>query len=352
MDIDHLREALGSYLRDRAERDEFSGVVRVDQANSTIFEQAHGLASRAWQVPISVNTRFDTASITKLFTAVAFLQQVQAGAFALDTSVVEYLGLSDTTISREVTPYHLLTHTSGIGDDADEEAGERYEDLFVDKPNYALRNTADCLPNFIHKQPNFSPGDGVRYCNVSYVLLGLMIERATGLTYRHYVKQHVFELAGMERSGFFRMDGVEPDVAEGVFLEGEGDQRHWKRNIYSYPPQGAPDGGAHVTAADLIQFHQALVAGQLLNPEFTRSMLESKADQAVYDGNLRRTGFGFEFEYGSDGDLISYWKEGINVGASGILQHFTSQNVTLVVLSNIEEGAWEPIEEVSRLVTE
>lgn len=352
MDADHVRESFGRYLRHRADREEFSGVVRIDQGSSTLLEQAHGLASRAWQVPISMNTRFDTASVTKLFTAVAFLQQVQAGAFALDTSVVEYLDLTDTTISRDVTPYHLLTHTSGIGDDADEDAGERYEDLFVDKPNYALRETADCLPNFINKPPNFPPGDGVRYCNVSYVLLGLMVERATGLTYREYVKSRVFETAGMRHAGFFRMDGVEPDVAEGVYLEGDGDQRQWLRNIYSYPPQGAPDGGAHVTAEDLIQFHRALVGGQLLNPELTGSMLESKCDQMVRDGNLRRTGFGFEFEYDPDGDLLSYWKEGINVGASAILQHFPKQDVTLVVLSNLEEGAWEPIEEVFRLVTE
>jgi CubicO group peptidase (beta-lactamase class C family) len=283
---------------------------------------------------------------------VATLQQVEAGAFGLDTSAVDFLTLKDTTISRDVTPYHLLTHTSGIGDDADEEAGERYEDLFIDKPNYALRNTADCLPNFVNKPPNFAPGKGCRYCNVSYVLLGLMVEKASGTTFRDYVKANIFARAGMTHAGFFEMDGVEPNVAEGLYPVKGSDGRitGWRRNIYSYPPIGSPDGGAHVTAADLVAFHSALVVGQLMGADVTASMLESHADHRTKDGSLFRTGFGFEFEYDSAGNLVSYWKEGINVGASGILQHFPAQNVTLVVLSNLEDGAWEPIEKVLDLV--
>jgi len=346
---------LSSYLSEKTAKDDFSGIVRIDHAGQTVFEEVHGLASRAWQVPISPQTRFDCASVTKLFTAVATLQQVQSGAFSLDTSAIEYLGLAGTNISSGVTVYHLLTHTSGIGDDADEEAGERYEDLFVDKPNYALRQTADCLPNFVHKPSNFAPGEGCRYCNVSYVLLGLMVEKATGTTYREYVQQNIFDKAGMTHAGFFEMDGVEPQVAEGVFpvkseVKSETGVTRWRRNIYSYPPIGSPDGGAHVTADDLIAFHQALVNGSLLGPEMTASMLTSKVDERTEKGSLFRKGFAFEFEY-VDGELVSYWKEGVNVGASGVLQYFPNQDVTLVVLSNLEDGAWGPIEEVFKVVT-
>jgi CubicO group peptidase (beta-lactamase class C family) len=170
---------LGAHLADLSAKGEFCGILRVDQGRTTVFQDVHGLASRAWKVPITAHTRFDCASVTKLFTAVATLQQLETGAFDLNTSAIEYLGLEGTAISPDVTVYHLLTHTSGIGDDEDEASGERYEDLFVDKPNYALRNTADCLPNFVNKPSNFAPGEGCRYCNVSYVLLGLMVERSS-----------------------------------------------------------------------------------------------------------------------------------------------------------------------------
>ena len=191
--------AVEALLRELEAGGRFSGVVGVTQGNQELLLDAFGYASRAWSIPATVETRFDSASITKLFTAVATLQLVEEDAFALDTSVIGYLGLEDTGISPAVTPYHLLTHTSGIADDADEEAGERYEDIFLERPNYSVGETADYLPQFVGKPPNFAPGEGCRYCNVGYVLLGLMIERATASTYREYVTDHVFARAGMSR---------------------------------------------------------------------------------------------------------------------------------------------------------
>jgi CubicO group peptidase (beta-lactamase class C family) len=85
-------------------------------------------------VPNTPDTRFDTASITKLFTSVAAMQLVGAAKLELDASIHDYVDLGETGISEVVTLRHLLTHTSGIADDADEEDGEDYSMLFVDKP--------------------------------------------------------------------------------------------------------------------------------------------------------------------------------------------------------------------------
>ena len=76
--------------------------------------EAFGYASRTWSIPATVDTRFDSASITKLFTAVATLQLVEHGAFALDTSVIGYLGLEETGISSAVTPYPWLPDASSV----------------------------------------------------------------------------------------------------------------------------------------------------------------------------------------------------------------------------------------------
>jgi len=343
-------QAIDGWLEARAEADEFSGVVRIEQAGDVLLERGYGLASRAWQVPCSPEQRFDTASITKVFTAVAVLQQVESGAFALDTPVTGYLALDGTAISPDVTAYHLLTHTSGIGDDADEEDGLEYESVFAERPNYSIRETADFLPQCAYNEPKFAPGGGVRYCNCSYVLLGLMVERAAGMPYRDYVAQHVFGPAGMRRSGFFRMDAVEQDVAEGAdpVTDDGGAVVSWRRGIYSYPPVGSPDGGAHVTAADLTRFHHALAAGELLGPELTASILSPKERYGELATGTHYTGFGFEFELDADGEVVNHWKEGINVGVSGILSHWRRQEVTYAVLSNRQQGAWEPIEEVDR----
>jgi CubicO group peptidase (beta-lactamase class C family) len=339
-------------LRELEAADRFSGVVGVKQGDQELLLDAFGCASRTWSIPTTVETRFDTASITKLFTAVATLQLVEKGAFALDTSVIGYLGLEETGISPAVTPYHLLTHTSGIADDADEEAGERYEDLFLERPNYSVTETADYLPQFVGKPPNFAPGQGCRYCNVGYVLLGLMIERATGATYRSYVSEHVFAPAGMNRSEFFRMDVVEPDVAEGVEAIEDEDEDivGWRRNIYSYPPVGGPDSGAHVTVGDLLRFHEAVTEGRLLGPALTAELLSPKARHSARGAGSHLMGFGFEFETDADDDVRCYWKEGVNVGVSGMLRHYPRKDITFAVLAVGENAAWSPIKTIDEAV--
>jgi CubicO group peptidase (beta-lactamase class C family) len=317
----------------------------VNHGDEQLFAAAYGYANRAWRAPCTLDTRFDTASVTKLFTAVATLQLVERGAFGLDTSVIRYLELKGTTISVAVTPYHLLTHSSGIADDADEEAGERYEDLWVSQPNYAVTQAADHLPHFAAKQANFPPGEGCRYCNCGYVLLGLMIERATGLSYRDHVCASVFGPAGMRRAGFFRMDVVEPDVAEGIepIRGSEGGVVGWRRNIYSYPPIGTPDSGAYVTAADLIAFHRALVGGKLLGRELTAAALTPQVLHSRRSGLALMMGYGFEFRVGDDDRVRYYQKDGTNVGVSALLRHYPDHDLTLAILGVGEDAIREPV---------
>jgi CubicO group peptidase (beta-lactamase class C family) len=342
MDSTH---ALHHYLLEREANDAFSGVVLITRGQTSLYASAYGYASRPWKIPNTLETRFDTASMTKLFTAVATLQLIDRGAFALDTGAIGFLGLEGTAISPEVNVYHLLTHSSGIGDDCEEEDGEVYEELWKARPNYSVTETADFLPQFIHKPPNFPPGQGCRYCNCSFVLLGLMIERVSGMSYRDYVRQNVFRRAGMAHSEFYRMDRVHEGVAEGAdpIRDEDGRVVGWKKNIYSFPPVGSPDAGAHVTAGDLDRFLRALQAGVLLSPERTSEFL---APQVLYrDGDewTRKYGYVLEFYLDKAGHVVFYQKDGINAGVSGVLRHYPDRDLNVVLLSNMEGGVWKPV---------
>ena len=322
---------LASFLAEKS----FSGVVQLRYRGETIFAEACGFATQRWRVPNKLDTRFDTASITKLFTSVATLQLVGAGKLDLDAPIHSYVDLGGTTISKLVTLRHLLTHTSGIADDADEEDGEDYAALFVDKPCYSIMETADFLPQFVHKEPRAAPGIQCRYCNVGFILAGLAIERVTGKTYRSYVTEEIFRRGAMSGAGFFNRRDAEPNVAEGWDPNPAGG---WQANIFSYPPIGSPDGGAQVTTGDLMRFIDAVRGGVLLPPDLTDLFFTPQVQHP--DGTWY--GFGLEF------DGATYFKEGINPGASGKLIHYGPARVDAAVLSNTEAGAWPVVGELDR----
>ena len=326
------------------EQDSFSGVVRITHGGLEVYTGAYGYASRAWKIKNTLDTRFDTASITKLFTAVAVLQLIDRKELAFDTGVIDFLNLEGTAISRDVTVFHLLTHSSGIGDDADEEAGESYAALWKTRPSYAVTETVDFLPQFIHKPANFSPGQGCRYCNCGYILLGLLIEKISGMKYRDYIRQNIFARAGMTRTDFFRLDRVHADVAEGCdpLQDETGHTAGWQKNIYAFPPVGSPDSGAHVTASDLGRFLRAVKAGELLSPGLTDAFFTPQVQHRARESGTEKYGYGLEFFVDPAGRVVFGEKAGINAGVSGLVRYFPKEDMHVVLLSNMENGVWKP----------
>jgi CubicO group peptidase (beta-lactamase class C family) len=345
-------QQLDHYFQELENQEKFSGAVLITQGKSHLYAQTFGYASRKWGVRNTLETRFDTASITKLFTAVATLQLIDQELLSFDTAVIDFLELKDTTISREVNVFHLLTHTSGIGDDVEEEDGENYEDLWKTRPNYMVRETADFLPQFIHKAPNFPPGQGCRYNNCAFILLGMVIEKISGLTYRDYVRNSIFARAEMDQSGFYPIDRVYENIAEGCdpIRNEEGIISGWKKNIYSYPPIGSPDSGALVTVGDLDRFLRAVQAGKLISPELAADFLTPQVKYRESDMWITMYGYGLMFYLDKSGRLICYQKDGINAGVSGIIRHFPEWDINVVLLSNMENGVWEPIWKVHELL--
>lgn len=343
---------LDLYFQQLEKQNPFSGVALITQGNSQLYAGTYGYASHAWKIANTLDMRYDTGSITKLFTSVATLQLVDQGGFAIDTGVIDFLGLKDTAISREVNVFHLLTHTSGIGDDCEEEDGENYEEFWQTRPNYSVTTTEDFLPQFIHKPANFPPGQGCRYCNCGYVLLGLMIEKVSGMTYRDYVRQNIFARAGMIHSDFLRMDRVYENVAEGCdpIQDEHGNVVGWKKNIYSFPPIGSPDSGAYITAGDLDGFLRAVKAGELLSPEQTEAFLTPHVPYQEMDGWMKKYGYCLWFYVDRSDKVVCYQREGINAGVSGLIRHFPDRDISVVLLSNREEGVWDPVWKIHEMV--
>ncbi|RXZ78652.1 class A beta-lactamase-related serine hydrolase [Paenibacillaceae bacterium] len=321
----------------------FSGAALMKESDRILLERAYGLAHRGFHVPNQMNTMFDTASVTKLFTAAAVLQLVDQSQLKLDDRITDIIDLGGTQISADVTIAQLLNHTSGIADDADEEEGESYEALFIDKPNYAIRNCRDFLPQFAYKAPKFKAGTQVSYNNCAYVLLGLAIEQVTGASYRDYVTDHIFRPAEMNDTSFAAKDDGNAPIAEGyAAVYEENNEVQWRKNIYSFPPIGTSDGGAFTTVGDLDRFMRALAQGKLLSTAMTAEMMKPQCALAkTFEWGKEITGYGFHFIYTHEGQLIRMMKEGSNAGVAAMLAYYPQFDATSIILGNQTCNVWE-----------
>ncbi len=335
-----LEERLSQLLDDRSREEQFSGVVLIQQDQHTLFEAAYGYANRSWSVKNQINTRFRLASISKMFTAVAILQLIDQGKLSLDVPIAESLGLQDTKIPHEATVYHMLTMTPGIADWFDESGDweEAWRALCREHPLYLLQRNQDYLPLFVNKDPIAPVGTKHQYSNASYILLGLIIEHLSRLSYFDYIRQHIFGPAGMVRSDFLALDSVSDEVAEGYVpvMDEDGTIIDWKKNVYSATPEAAADGGATSTAHDLVKFSRALRGGVLLSAERTQEMLTPKvmANDEPFRGYTWKYGYGSFFILDRDERIVRWGHTGEEGGVSCRFYYYPKENVDVIILGN------------------
>ena len=337
---------------------QFSGVVLIKQAEDELFKAVYGYANRAWKIKNHVNTRFRVASISKMFTAVAVLQLVEVGKISLNTSVVECLGLENTTLPKEATVHHMLTMTSGLADWF-EESGNWEDDwaaLCRKYPIYLFRRNEDYLPLFIDKPPLFPVGEKHQYNGAGFILLGLVIEKITGRSYFDYVRHHIFEKAKMTASDFLSLDGVDEEMAEGYIPVTDKDDKliAWKKNIYSTTPEAAADGGATSTAEDLCRFSGALREDKLLSPDWTQEMLTPKVLERLerLRGYTSKYGYGNFFLLDDSEHIVRWGHTGEEDGVSCRFYHYPKQNLDLVILGNQSWCAGSLAWEIHNLILE
>jgi len=267
---------------------DFSGSVLVAKGDQVHFEKAYGLASRRFNVPNKITTRFDIGSITKDFTKVAIAQLAQAGKLKITDTIATHLpNYPNKDVANRITIEQLVNHTSGLGD--------VFTPEYFNLSKLNLRTLADYPPVYADDKLQFEPGASRRYSNYGYVVLGLIIEAVSGQNYYDYVKRNVFDPAGMSGAGFFEADRITPDVAIGHTQRVIGSREsgtEWFENTLRLPVRGASDGGSHATARDLFNFDRAVRTHKLLRPVWTSWYFGGAipAPGATADAAINRTG--------------------------------------------------------------
>jgi D-alanyl-D-alanine carboxypeptidase len=248
-----LVRRLNVSLDSLAKAGQFSGVAVVAKNGATVFQRAYGQRDREHGIPNNLETAFNLGSINKVFTQIAILQLRAAGKLDPDSTLAKYWpDYPNKEVAGRITIRQLMRHTSGIGGNifAPPASGNRHD----------IRRLGDYLPLFVNEPLQFEPGTNNAYSNAGYVVLGLLVERLSGEDYYTYVRRHIFEPAGMRRTGSFFVDSLPSNTAIG-YTRGEEDappNAPLRPNTQGLPGRGSSAGGGYSTAQDLSRFLQAL----------------------------------------------------------------------------------------------
>jgi CubicO group peptidase (beta-lactamase class C family) len=225
--------------------------------------------------------------MNKMFTAVATLQLVEAGKLSLDDTVGKHLpNYPNKDVANKVRVRHLLSHTGGTGDIFGPE---------FTKNRQTLRTHSDYVKLYGERGLAHEPGAGHRYSNYGYVLLGVLIEKVSGVSYYEYVRRNIFRTAGMTSTDSLP-ESTEVSRRAVGYTKRDG---KWVSNADTLPWRGTAAGGGYSTARDLLRFAMALESGTLISE---KTLVEATTQ------HVRNYGYGFTvagerplLEYGHSG---------------------------------------------------
>ncbi len=326
-------EELDGFVKRMASRDVFSGCVLLARGDKVLYKAAYGMASKRFNVANNLQTKFNLGSMNKMFTSTAIMQLVAAGKLSLTDKLSQFADESwlSKDITNKIEIQHLLTHSSGLG--------SYFNRTYQDTSKNLYRALDDYKPLMKDETLRFEPGSTTRYSNTGMFMLGVVIEKVSGLDYFSYIRKHIYDPAGMINTDSFEMDQPVPNLAIG-YEQNYHNETGWRNNIYRHVLKGGPAGGGFSTVEDLHRFALALTQFKLLDRKHSEMLYSAKPD-------LHSPGYGFGFSIGgTHTDRIVGHGGGFD-GISSNLDIYLDLGYVSAVMSNHGRGS-RPIEDKIR----
>jgi CubicO group peptidase (beta-lactamase class C family) len=310
----------------------FNGAVLVADGDKIIYQNAIGYADLSNQQKNSIQTRFQLASLSKVFTAIAVMQLAEKGSIQLNDPLVKYLSAFPYP---DITIRQILSHTAGLPD---------FNEIYREKNDHALNNS-DIIPALIQFGPLATkPGAECHYSSIGYALLANLVEKISGQTFPDFVQKNICKPAGMLHSYvlspyFQHLDSLRAInyVSNGPAPLAVNDSL---RTILESPWQTIIGPGLMVSSAsDLLLFSEALFANKILE---ATSQGEMYTVVKLSNGNNAKLEHAPVYEaicWGVDmdescGEIVSH--NGGSPGMSTILLRNLKTKQTVIVLQNTD----------------
>jgi len=297
---------------------DFAGAVLIAEGNHVLLAHAYGVADEKLRTPVTLAIRFRIGSITKQFTAMAILMLEHQGHLRLSDRVCHYVADCPATWAP-VTLSELLTHTSGIPN-------------YTDVPTFPALEPHASAParvlGLVRNLPlSFPPGTAFEYSNTGFFLLGLVVEKVSGMTYEGFLRQHIFDPLRMRNTGY---DHGHQGVAVGYASAGKPADPFDTSLAFSA-------GALYSTVGDLHLWEQALRAGSLV----PKSVVAEMEQPRVKIGNSTGNQYGYGLFIGQIGDashlVLKIGHTGEINGFISLLSYYPASVLDVVILSNHED---------------
>lgn len=316
MTAQNIAAAMDAHLSDRTASGYFSGAVLVSEHRRVLLRKGYGAADLERRVANTPETIFRIGSITKPVTAAAVLVLVDRGSLSLDDGVCSFVADCPQDWAG-VTVRHLLTHTSGI------------PDLFTSVDDAPVRETRQAIDRTITtaRAPNrpsgsllaSQPGEEYSYSNFGYLLLGYIIEVVSDQPWEDFLRETVFEPAGMVHTAYDDVWEIVPGRARGYRV-----RRGALENTQYDDHSAYAAGGLRSTVDDLARFHEALTDGTLFSEELGRLALTPSKGSYGFGWQIRES---FERPY--------YNHNGSITGFSSQISYYPDDELLIVILANL-----------------
>jgi len=293
----------------------FGGAVLVARDGKPIVNRGYGMADVELNVPNTAQTKFRIGSLTKQLTAAAILLLQERGKLNVRDGICKYL--ADCPAAwQSITIHQLLTHTSGIPN-------------ITALPDWEAKKTlpatmAQSIARFRDLPLEFKSGEQFKYSNSNYLLLGLIIEKASAKSYEAFMKENIFAPLKMADTGLDHSEQLLKNRAAGYSLDGE--------TIVNaaYVEMSLPfaAGALYSTAEDLFRWEQAL---------YTENFLSRKSLDAMF--TAEKNGYAYGWGVGMLNNRRHHAHTGGIEGFSSHISRFPDERVTVVVLLNNDNAA-------------
>ncbi len=317
-----LQDAVDELVAQYVSPDSPGMAVLLAYSGEVLLQRGYGMADVEERVPVTAGTRFIIASVTKQFTAAGVMLLGIRGAIDYDEPISCFFP-DFPGWTKRVTVRHLLTHTSGIPDylgaDFWKEARES---------DFTLTEVLDRIAHY--DELEFAPGDSFSYTNSGYVLLGPIVEAASGLPFSRYMDESIFAPLGMRNTVVGEQASPYPGQATGYYREE--DNGELVRAPYNLSVVGWADGNIISTVGDLLRWDRSLYSRQLLSGA---ALCEALTPVRQDDPSFSRYGFGWMLN--ERRGVPEVWHAGSTVGYNAWLGHYPEQRATIAVLSNSAE---------------